>query len=258
MENNINKLKELYLKKSKHSNYQILPHYLISRIGELDCNIKSTYEKERFEFIIKNIDIKNKNILDIGGNTGFFTFEMISNGANYIDYFEGNNNHSTFVKLASELLNYKKNIKINNKYFNFDIIEKDINNYDITILLNVLHHIGDDYGDNNLSIENAKRYIIKDLNKLSHITNYLILQLGFNWKGNKEFGLFENGTKKEMIEFIKSGCCKYWDIINIGIAEKSNGTIKYEEINDMNIVRNDELGEFLNRPIFIMKSRRKI
>jgi SAM-dependent methyltransferase len=257
MKNNILKLKAMYFHKSKHSNYQVLTKKLREKIGNIDYNVKNTYEYERLEYILENLDVKNTSILDIGGNSGFFTFEMIDNGAKFVHYYEGNKIHAEFVKLASEVLNVDDKIKINNKYFSFD--EKDKlqeNNYDIVFLLNVLHHIGDDYGDVGISKDIAKKAIISQLNSLSKITDILIFQLGFNWKGDRNIGLFENGTKKELIDYIVNGTKDNWEISQIGIAQLVQQKIKYYDLSDNNIERNDKLGEFLNRPIFIMKSRR--
>ena len=69
-------------------------------------------------------------------------------------------------------------------------------------------------------------------------------------------GLFENGTKKELIDYILSGTKNDWEINYIGIAQSFQQKIQYCDLNDINIERNDDLGEFLNRPIFIMKSKR--
>lgn len=33
---------------------------------------------------------EGKSVLDIGGNSGFFTFELIEKGAKKIHYYEGN------------------------------------------------------------------------------------------------------------------------------------------------------------------------
>lgn len=42
----------------------------------------------------------------------------------------------------------------------------------------------------------------------------------------------------------------------VGIAQRSEGgLIEYIELNDENIKRDDSLGEFLNRPIFVLKSK---
>ncbi|MDV4149713.1 hypothetical protein R0131_02585 [Clostridium sp. AL.422] len=255
MNNNILKLKNMYLEKSKHSNYQIIPKRLRGELGNLHAKVKETYEEERLNYILSKIDLKYKTILDIGGNIGFFTFEMIDNGVKTVHYFEGNKNHSEFVKLATKVAELEDKIKVTNKYYLFDNIH-NINEekYDITLLLNVVHHIGEDYGDNNISINNAKKNILQQINNLSLITETLIFQLGFNWKGNVGMNLFCNGTKKEMINYIVEGTKDYWEVIHIGIPEFIEEKIKYCDLNNKNIERNNELGEFLNRPIFIMKS----
>jgi len=250
---NIDKLKFLYAKNSKHSNYQVLSTRLVSIIGN-DIKIKSRYENERLAFILKNLEVQNRTILDIGGNTGFFTFEFIEKGAEHVDYYEGNKTHAEFVQLASDILGISDKINIIDKYFNF---EDELNNkhYDITLLLNILHHIGDDYGDKNLSIDNAKVNIINQLNSLAKKTLFLIFQLGYNWKGNRNHCLFRYGTKKELIDFISNGIKDFWVIQAIGIAEKENNKIIYNTLNSKNIERIDSLGEFLNRPLFILKSK---
>ena len=50
-------------------------------------------------------------------------------------------------------------------------------------------------------------------------TKYMVFQMGFNWKGNRDKGLFENGTKEEMVEFIKEGTKECWKIVDVGVAK---------------------------------------
>jgi len=254
--NNIEKLKLLYEQSSKHSNYQLLSTKLTKLIGD-NIEVKSRHEKERLQFLLKNLDFKNKNILDIGGNTGYFSFELIENGANHMDYIEGNKAHADFVKLASEVLEISEKIEVINKYLNFEN-EMNDKNYDIILLLNVLHHLGDDYGDKYLSIDKAKEKILEQLNSLANKTSILVFQLGFNWKGDRNYCLFEHGTKKELIDFVSKGICNNWEIVKIGIAERNNDSIVYNQLNEQNIQRDDSMGEFLNRPIFILKNKRNI
>lgn len=252
MDKNILKLKDMYSQKSKHSNYQVLSRKLSTILGNDVIDVKSRYENERLEYIKKNIDIKEKRILDIGGNSGFFTYEMIDSRAKSVHYYEGNKIHSEFVKLASKVLNIEEKIKVTNDYFDFD---KFIDNkYDVVLLLNVLHHVGDDYGEMKLSKKKAKETIIKQLNSIAKISDLVVFQLGFNWKGNRDLGLFKNGTKRELIDFITEGTREYFEICKIGIAQSSTGKIQYSDLDEKNIERDDSVGEFLNRPIFIMKS----
>lgn len=253
--NNITKLKNLYTKTSKHSSYQILSHRLSLLLGD-GIKVKSRYESERLSFILENINVKGKTILDIGGNTGYFTFELIENGAKSVDYFEGNKVHSDFVKLASIVLDISDKIQVKNKYLNFSNDEELEGSYhDITFLLNVLHHVGDDFGHKKITIDRAKKNIITHLNYFADKTSLLVFQFGFNWKGDPRHCLFKNGTKKELINFVLDGTKECWDVLKIGIAEKREEGIRYFTLNNKNIERNDSLGEFLNRPLFILKSR---
>lgn len=245
------KLVDLYQVSSKHSNYQSLPDILQSEIGK-DVFTKTRYEKERLQYILNNLSVKNQSILDIGGNSGYFTLELIRKGA-VLHYWEGNEIHTQFVRLAAEYLNISDKLTVTNSYFNFDIIDEKS---DIVLLLNVLHHVGDDFGDKNITLQKARERIIDSLVKLSYNTSYLVFQLGYNWKGNRDLCLFQNGTKQEMINFIVTAVKGYYEIEKIGIPEMVNDKVLYVDLNERNIVRNDRLGEFLNRPLFILKSKK--
>jgi SAM-dependent methyltransferase len=254
---NIDKLLTLYQQNSKHSNYQILPKRLAKIKGLDQIDVKSRNEKIRLEYFTSVVDIKNKTILDIGGNSGYFSIEMLDAGAKSVHYYEGNSDHAEFVQLASKVLNLENKLKVTNGYFTFqDELKGEI--YDIVLLLNVLHHLGDDYGDQLLSISKAKANIIVQLNSMSNITDLMIFQLGFNWKGNKNTCLFEHGTKRELIDFISNGIKDNWDIIEIGIAERVGDNVVYTPLTAVNIQRDDSLGEFLNRPVFVLKSKFRV
>ncbi|MEC9209209.1 MAG: class I SAM-dependent methyltransferase [Bacteroidota bacterium] len=248
----IKELKEMYANTSKHSNYQILPAALESFITDEDINVVTRNEKARLKYFLENVEISNKKVLDIGGNTGYFTFEFLKHGASILEYYEGNEEHAQFVKLAAEVLGYEDNLIAYNEYYNFD--KED--HYDIILLLNVLHHLGDDFGDNQLSKEQVLELIIRHLKKVAKQTDVLIFQLGFNWKGNIDLPLFDNGIKQEMIDYILRNLRAEYEFIKIGVAEKAVNTVIYNDLNNKNIERDDSLGEFLNRPIFIMKSKK--
>lgn len=246
-------LQKLLVNNSKHSHYQAIPNSLNQLDIFKDYKVHSRFERERMEFILTNINPEKTKICDIGGNTGYFTFEFIENEALGVDYYEGNKEHALFVSTAALLTGNQDKIKVHNQYYNFEDYNK--NNYDITLCLNVLHHYGDDFGNKELSINEVKNNIGKFINQLSANSKYLVLQIGFNWKGNVNLSLFKNGTKAEMIELIKSVTKEKWDIHSIGIPEVIKDEISYRPLSDSNIERSDKLGEFLNRPLFILKSK---
>jgi SAM-dependent methyltransferase len=254
LENKIDKLRQLYANTSKHSNYQILAKDLKSLIPNNDVIVRSRFEEERLKYMLSLMQFEGKKILDIGGNTGFFSFELIKKGALSVVYYEGNKAHAEFVKEASALLKYDDKIAVFDRYLSFES-ELENESFDIVLLLNVLHHVGDDFGDKSLSIDRAKEAILNTLNYLAYKTKYLFFQLGFCWRGDREKLLFKDGTKKEMIDFVVNGTNHNWEIVDIAVPELIDGQISYTSLNDRNIVRNDSLGEFLNRPIFALKTK---
>lgn len=253
MNSKTEQLVTLFNRVSKHSNYQILPECLKPYLNQQDISVKSRYEKERLQYILSKIYPSGKHILDIGGNSGYFSFEFLDHGAAKVDYYEGNSSHAEFVKVSAELLNFQDQISVSNKYYNFR--EPSGFHHDIVLLLNVLHHVGDDYGAKDLSIENAKAQIIESINHFSGKTDYMVFQLGFCWKGDRNMLLFEHGTKEEMINFLTGGIRQHWNVEEIAVAERVNDEIVYRPLNDNNIKRSDAMGEFLNRPIFILRSK---
>lgn len=244
----------LYTRTSKHSHYQVLASPLREFMSNHVLDIRSRYEQERLDYIVRYLKCTDVSLADIGGNTGYFALEFIHRGAKSALFIEGNKAHSNFVNEAAIVLGWQDRVMVHPYYMTFDD-DLSLIDVDITLLLNVLHHVGDDYGNQTQSIDTAKKNMMDSLFRLSQRTQFLVFQLGFNWKGNRELPLFEQGTKSELIEFIKSVTRDIWSIEHIGIAEKSSSRIVYNDLNSQNIRRQDSLGEFLNRPLFIMRSK---
>lgn len=236
----------------KHALYQSLPISLKGFLGEVEYQPSSRYEHERFKVFQQFVDFTNKKVIDIGCNLGFFSFSALTAGAATVHSFEGSSSHAQFIEDARQLLSLECQLEIENKYFDF---ECNSGTYDIGLLLNVLHHVGDDYGSKELVISDALTQISSQLNGMSSLCQCLIFQLGFNWHGNNSFPLFEFGTKREMIDFIQQVTKGNWIVEKVLVAERSSSQqVEYKEVNDSNVERDDSLGEFLNRPIFILKS----
>lgn len=237
----------------KHAQYQILPTVLAQLLGKDTHKPSSRYEQERFDYISQNVDFIDKSVVDIGCNMGFFSFSAAHCGAKKVICYEGTVPHAEFVQDCANVLNMDTTFEVHPRYFEF--VGENVH-ADVAILLNVLHHLGDDYGDSELNIDQAKKEIINHLNSMHSKCHQLIFQLGFNWRGNRTLPLFSNGTKKELIEYVSQNTQEHWVIENIAVASAGDdGKIAYYPLNNDNIERRDGLGEFLNRPIFIMRSK---
>lgn len=255
MDNNITKLSALYSNLSKHSNYQVLSSLLSPYLTENSLSVKSRNEEARMVYILRHVDVSGKTAFDIGANTGFFTFELLKNGAQSVQVYEGNPAHADFIELASKVIGVEARVAVHNEYFDFTSTAMG-KRVDVGLLLNVLHHIGDDFGNPEISLKNAKRYMIDALNSFADKVSVLVFQLGFCWQGNRNKSLFPNGTKQELIDFVSAGIREFWSIAHIGVPMRTPLGIEYQELDAGNLPRMDELGEFLNRPLFILNSKR--
>ncbi len=250
-----NQLKDLYLLTSKHSHYQRMPQFLEGSIDPAALGKQwNRYEKERMSYFTGKIDFKGKKVADIGANTGYFTFEAIERGAGQVVSYEGNPTHADFLRIAAK--EFGKNILVRGEMLDFQTKLQD-GPFDIVLLLNVLHHVGDDFGDTLNYVSEAKAKIIENLNWFATQTGFMVFQIGFSWMTDYSKPLFPNGTKGEMIEMISTGIKGHWEIVEIGIAQQDQTGTRYVPVDARNIERDDTLGEFRNRPVFILKSLKR-
>lgn len=245
-------LVRLYHAPGKHSSYQRLPPYLAAIFPASEPGFYGRYEEERLAFILKTLKLENCNIIDIGGNLGYFSLEALRLDAKSVNYFDGNAQHAEFVKKAGAYLGFDKSLSVHGSLFNFDNQEITA---DVIFLLNVLHHVGDDYGKSTTDKSDAIANIYGAIRNLAKQTRYLIFQIGYNWKGDISQPLFLDGTKTSVVNFVREVSEGFFDITAIGIAERLIDRIEYRNLSELNKSRDESLGEFLNRPLFVMKSR---
>jgi SAM-dependent methyltransferase len=236
--------------KSKHGEYQSF-HPTLEGIIDKRLQPCGRSERERNSYMDDNISVMGKKVLDIGANTGYFSFAAIAAGAKKVVSVEGNSKHASFIKEAASRLGLAHKLEVMPEYYDFTM--RVAQPYDVALCLNVIHHVGDDFGNTMLSIEQAKSAMIFYLNNISFVTKILWFQMGFNWKGDKTKPLFENGSKSELIQFVTSGTSDHWKIEKIGVMNPSS--LRYELICQNNQQRFDHLGEFLNRPLFLLSSK---
>lgn len=246
---------ERHAREGEHSGYRALPErFNAPLVGTAEECQYRYYERERFAFFTRHVDFGGKRCLDIGCNHAYFLFSLLDAGARQVIGYEGQKTCGEFVETAIAKCGCQDQFSFFNEYYQFGT---DPQRYDVGLLLNVLHHLGGVYGSGELGMAEAKRGFLDQLNRMSTQVGTLIFQLGFNWKGDPRLGLFPGGTKAEMIDFIRAGTDAHWDIEQIGIAEKGvDGCVSYQPLNERNIARDDTLGEFLNRPVFVLRSKR--
>jgi len=245
-------LLDLYRASSKHSQYQALPERLRPLLPPGSTWCASRHERERLAFICTKLDFSGLRVADIGGNTGYFSFEILDRAARSVDYFEGNAEHALFVEQAARQLGLAGKLRTQARYLDFSA--PFAGTYDVALLLNVLHHIGDDYGDRDTGADQVQQTIRESMTTMARHARCLVFQVGFNWKGNRNQPIFEDGSRSNVIDLVKD-LSAVWDIEAVGIARKAGDEVVYEDMGLASVARDDSLGEFLNRPLFILRSR---
>lgn len=245
-------LQALYRETSKHSNYQLVHPMLAAAFGSAEQLPAGKRETERQRYFESVLHLDGQRVLDIGANTGYFSFAALASGATSVVCYEGNPQHAQFIEAGALALGLGERLKVQARYYDFSANEEE--QADITYCLNVLHHLGDDFGDPTLTLAQARLRMLQCLNRLSAVTGTLVLQLGFNWKGDIRFPLFEGGQKAALIDFVRHGIDRTWALEAVVVPNPQS--LAYEPVSLANIARNDALGEFMNRPIFVLRSRR--
>jgi hypothetical protein len=235
----------------KHTVYQKIARSVLHEIHDPRIHTAARYEDERFAWIKQFVALDNASAIDIGCNLGYFSFSALEAGARHVTCYEGYEKHADFVAKAAALIGVQDKLTVKPEYYDFNA---DGPAYDVAFLLNVLHHVGDDYGDKNTTRENAKKLIGQQLNTMAAVAQTLVFQLGFNWRGDRQLPLFEQGLKDELIDFVSQTTQQHWHIKAVGIAVKEQ-EVRYCAPDNSNRQRQDALGEFLNRPLFIMERK---
>lgn len=243
-------LRQRYDAHSKHSSYQLVHPSLMPWMGPPEGLPAGKQEPQRQQVMAQLMSPRGRSVLDIGANTGYFSFAALEAGARRVVAQEGNAEHAQFLASAGQHLGAQERFSVRPSYYDFGAAHTEF--FDICLCLNVLHHLGDDFGDPALSIEQARQQMLDGLNRLARTTHTLFLQIGFNWKGQVAHPLFAGGEKSALIDFVTRGTAGTWRIDDILVASGFGGA--YEPLSGRNAPRDDRLGEFLNRPLFHMTS----
>ncbi len=233
---------------TKHGNYQQLPPTLPPEILSQVYHYDSVrLESARFEWLDSHSVFKNKKILEIGANTGYFSIRAASErGASSIAY-EPDPKLAEAMRIISCMCNTDNNIEVRSEPFTLTKPEL-LPQADLIINLNVIHHAGFDFDQETVKkIDDWKLYAIEYLKRLTGIGPLMVFQTGYTWGGGSD-NLCPSGTRwhpwtKDLLK--QSG----WNILACGIAVKDikTGQRSYVDLSDesafdLNVITNRRNG----------------
>lgn len=188
MNERILKLRNLYKDSSKHSTYQNIPCFVQEALGYQE-NINEDWRGDtaRYNYILGFLQkIKVNSIVDIGANTGFFSHSLVKDLSDVsVTAVEPNSNHADFIREINTIFSLD-NIKVIDKSLQIDDFDNFKDVYECALILNVLHHAGVDFDKDKVKQPSEVwDYLENYLSKFSKVSSLIILQLGYNWGGDK-------------------------------------------------------------------------
>lgn len=240
----------------KNQTYQSLPKFLSLDLEELGIESSltakhtNTFDQARLDYILKKVKFRQgEKILDIGSNSGFFAFGLAEAADVHVTAIEGDEDNVQFISTVAEHYDLSKRINAINQTYN---LKQTDERYTVKVCLNVLHHVGRYFG-HAVNETDAYDQISDYITGLLIGADVLILQLGFNWKGQESQPLYKSGTKVEIIEHVKMRLNDDEYAVDVGILDPEDNS--YRDQTPKLLDRFDSLGEFANRPIFVIKRR---
>ena len=143
-------------------------------------------------------------LVDLGGNNGYFSFELISSGiissATVID------TNPLFLEEGAriaKLIGCNDEIQFINREVNLDFVKTQLEPVDIVLINNLLHHAGYLFDNDIVSKIGWGNYLVEFLNSIYEKSNIVVLGLGLK----RSLPLYWQQPK-----FTRIGDNRYWEI----------------------------------------------
>jgi len=272
------KLEALYNDGSKHSRYQNIPAFVRNELGyteTIDENWRG--DTARYTYLTETLSFGDgKSIGEIGANTGFFTLSLAhSNPSSTFYAYEINPTHAAFIQDIGDSFQMK-NLVVKAQGVDMEGIAL-MENHDILLNYNVLHHAGVDFDSDKLSsVDEYEAYATEYLKRMAAKTKKMVFQIGSNWGGNKLKPIIPLSDDAEKIAFnARMFKNAGWKILDISLHTRLNGSLEYRAISPdilelincctigeekslieklVDLTEFPNFSEFYRRPIFIVES----
>lgn len=211
-------LLERWSSHGKHRNYQQLPDFISSDFG-ISAPIDEQWrgDTSRLHYLRSRLDFHGARVLDIGANTGFFSLSLAHDEQAIVTAVEPDADNLRFIQWIGEHYGLS-NLATSGIPATLETLDA-LPDSDIILLLNVLHHAGDDFDGHLVKrTEELKDYLAAYLSKISRKCTTLIFQMGYNWCGNKATPIMPVRRPFVMVDYLRevfdqSG----WKIAHVGV-----------------------------------------
>lgn len=180
----IDHLKSILLYHGRHGLYQKLPPTLPQNIrDQFPKRWDTRLDEERYDWITSSLDCKNKSILEIGANIGYFSSKFADSCDSSVYAYEPDSQLFEILNTIIRLSNLEEKVSAQNTSITLDTIDS-LPKVDIILNLNVIQHAGYDFETTSVSsLEDWRDYSVRFLRKLKSRSDIMVFQMGYQLWG---------------------------------------------------------------------------
>lgn len=171
---------------SKHATYQMLPPCVELRDDRLTALVGTERrDRRRYDWLSSHVGALQGTAVDIGANLGYFSFRILQDFDVAVIAYEPHRSHARAICVIRDLCGIERNrLAVTSRAVGLREIAT-LPTSDLLIMLNVLHHAGEDF-DRNLvtDLRQWRPYAIAYLSELRTRSRLLFFQMGYTWLGH--------------------------------------------------------------------------
>lgn len=242
---------------SKHSQYQRFPEFIGDQPPPNNAFWRD--DRPRLALLRREIDFgRLETLLEVGSNIGYFGLSLKHDHPHLKIYFYEID--QAMRELSCDLAEMAGLADCHFFADAFGRSTENAPNADLLLCMNVLHHIGRDYGPE-IASEAVKSQVQEELSFIRSKCGQLAFQIGMNWGGNKQTPIWPQGNEKDYVCEVQEilGSAGFGDI-RLFSAVRSDDMVQYVEVDiaqagelSLNTLENGFVGEFYKRPIFLAR-----
>lgn len=227
----------------KHGVYQQLPDFLSRDFGvRAPVDERWRGDRSRLDYLRTRLNFQGLHVVDIGANTGFFSLTLAHDDRAQVTSREPDPANHDFLQAVRRHYALAQ-LQLSDAPVTVDTVA-DLPSSDVVLLLNVLHHAGDDFDRDRVPTPDAlAEYMTEYLTRLARTTRRMVYQLGYNWCGNKATPLMPVREPYAMLRYLAP------------IFQKSDWQIEHVALRfDVDDPRMVELSTDLDRPVLVTQA----
>lgn len=223
----------------------------------------------RTSCILEQVPVAGLRLLELNAGDGSLAFAAAAAGADEVIAHTTDRAEADALWYAAESRGVLGQVEVVPRPWDFALGARDRRErYDLAICLDLLHHLGPDPLSRGpagtappdetgaIGPEAALAQMALALRDLHHVSERLVLQLGFHWQDDPAAPLFRSGQKRELVHWLLESSYLDWRLEG-GWTLDEQGE-RYVPLDAHSGRWQRELGETGNRPLLFLRRQPRV